>query len=120
VSLLDLFSTKSSSTTSNQSNEENLVETINRNVSGNQGNLATEGSSLSVVQNTNTNINETTTDYGAIAAASTALKGATGLAQNALDTVSAANRDTLASEALITDKALNSVGSAYGQALTAV
>lgn len=107
MGLLDLFSTKSSSQTQNTTTENNLVETVNRNVSGNAGLTATEGSTAI------DNSVRITTDEGAIA-------GATGLAQSALDTVSAANRETLNANAVIADQALKSVSGAYGQALTAV
>jgi hypothetical protein len=112
VGLLDLFSTKSSSQTTNASTENNLVETTNRNVSGNEGYTATEGSTLQVVNNTS--------DEGAIEAGREAVAGATGLAQNALDAVSAANRASLDASGVVVDQALKSVGGAYGQALTAV
>jgi hypothetical protein len=116
VGLLDLFSTKSSSQTQNTTTENNLVETTNRNVSGNTGLVATEGSTLTTVDNSV----HLTTDQGAVAAGRDIALGATGLAENALDIVSAVNQRSLSNSEIVSDQALKSVSSAYGQALTAV
>lgn len=66
---------------------------------------------LSVVNNTTTT--NTTTDFGAI-------KAATGLSSSALDIVSAANRDSLDFAGDIFGKSLTSTSHAYGDALNAV
>jgi hypothetical protein len=90
---------KSNSSPTNTTSTSTELTTKNLNVSGNSGFTAVggEGGSQNLSVTNNTSTVNTTTDLGAI-------KAATGLSQSALDTVAAANRDSLnfASDALST------------------
>jgi hypothetical protein len=106
---------KSQSSPTNDTSTSTNLTTKNLNVSGNSGFTAVggEGGSqdLSVVNNTTTN--NTVTDFGAI-------KAATGLSQSALDTVAAANRDSLDVINTVVGKSLTATSNAYGDALHTV